>query len=337
MAPDPHRPLRDVLVENPREFEFYQAVRLLEMTANGAEPARFRGSYDLGFGASAIRSIDGTGPVPELVTELMSLVGPEGPMPTSLAEDIADRLRAGDEAFARFLDIFQHRLTRLAYEVRKKHRVALATDWPEGTPLARYLLALAGVGISELRERLPGVPDRALLRYAGLLWSQPRSAAGLETLLADYLGAPVKVEQFVGAWRELSRSQWTHLGGAAGRNQVLGEGAICGTRCWDQHAGIRLVVGPMRRAQFESFLPPEDSEGTQKGLRALQSLTRLYCGERIDIEVRLLLERGETSAARLSTAGAAARLGYTSWVQARQAPAGGEPDGQVHFSLPAAG
>jgi type VI secretion system protein ImpH len=333
MPADASRPLSQVLFEDPQEFDFYQAVRLLELSLGGTgearadehtEPVRFRASLDLGFAPSAVRSLT-AGQPPEMTVNFLSLGGPQGPLPGSLIEDILDRIRAGDESFARFLDLFHHRLLSLAYRIRKKHRVGLASGWPEQTPMAGYLFALCGLGLDELRERLP-IPDRSCLRYAGLFWTRPRSATSLATLLADYFRTPVAITQFLGAWRDLSPSQWTLLGGAGARNCVLGANAICGDRAWDQQAGVAIEMGVMPRPLFQSLLPGGNAH------RALQVLTRLYLGNHLEIHVRLRLAE---TAATTSPLGSGGRLGYESWLRGGDARPGAT-DSQVTFSLAAA-
>ncbi|NTW02053.1 MAG: type VI secretion system baseplate subunit TssG, partial [Oscillochloris sp.] len=213
------------LYNNGSDFDFYQAVRLLEWLyadqdrlGETAQPeresVRFHSAVGFDFPPSDIATIqrgrDGHQESPEawqdihngqatMLINFLGLAGIHGPLPPPVTKLIMERSRAGDEVLRDFLDIFNHRLAALMYRVRKIHRRGMANVAP-GAPddrFGQYLYALIGLGSPSLQGRLP-IPDRALLRYAGLLATQPRSALGLELLLSDYFQLPVKVEQFQG-------------------------------------------------------------------------------------------------------------------------------------------
>jgi type VI secretion system protein ImpH len=326
-------PVRDLLFEEEYRFDFYQAVRLLELLSpdagpvgEGTEPAdevvRFRSATGLGFPASDVvrlgASADGRGPW-EMTVSFLGLAGGLSPLPRPFTELVLERTARRDTALRDFLDIFNHRLVSLMYRVRKKHRLALATVSPERTELAGHLYALMGLGTPGLRGRL-GVDDRSLLEYAGLLAQHPRSMTGLEQLLTDYFGVPVRGEQFRGRWLELEEDQRTRIG-RLGENHALGESAVLGTRVWDQQGSFELRVGPLTLEQLRDFLP------TGTAFRPLCELTRFYVGTELDFTIRLLLKADEVPESRLDAAGAT-RLGWTSWLKTRPRA----EDGEVRLS-----
>ena len=274
------RSVADELVEEPYRFEFLQAVRLLEQwfeasrLRTGAavrDPVRFRASFNLSFPASEISALTAaTAEQPPVLTvTFFGVGGIGGPLPTSFSEDILDRLSHRDTAAAAFLDIFHNRLLTLLYRIHKAHRPAMATAPPDRTATARHLYSLFGLGMGSLARQFRAPGD--LLRYAGLLAAQPRSAAGLATLVEDYFGVPVHLQQFAGAWVELEPAHTTTLG-ATGRNNALGRTTVVGTRAWIQDAGIRLRLGPLDHAQFAGFLPGGWAH------RRLAELVALYAG-----------------------------------------------------------
>jgi type VI secretion system protein ImpH len=167
------------------------------------------------------------------------------------------------------------------------------------------LRALVGLGTDGLTERL-AVPDRAILRCAGLFALRPRSAAGLRTIISAYFGVSVRVQQFVGRWREIEPEDQTRLGERHGSN-VLGESAVLGTRVWDQPGAIRVILGPLSGEQYRDFLP------TGSALRPLRDLVQLYVGPDLDVEFELVLRASDTPAAKLDRSPDAA-LGWTSWL-----------------------
>jgi type VI secretion system protein ImpH len=274
------RTMRDRLAAEAFRFDFYQAVRLLEMIESKAispaagsdpcaEPVRFRSRVALEFPASDVHEIRfPEGRRPEMLVNFMSLAGALGPLPLPLTEMILASPRGplieDETGMPRrepppaidFLDIFNHRLISLMYRVRQTHRPALTSRRPEDGQIAHCLFALIGLGQPGLRGRL-AVEDRSLLRYSGILARRPRSASGLRRMLSDYFGVPVHVRHFVGRWQRLDRSQWTVLGGPRGRNARLGVNTIAGTRVWDEQSLIEVGLGPLPREKFLALLPEE--------------------------------------------------------------------------------
>jgi type VI secretion system protein ImpH len=250
-----------------------------------------------------------------------SLGGIDGPLPTSFTEEILRRLSEHDSAAAAFLDIFHHRLISLLYRVRTLRAPALSASVPEHTASARYLFSLMGLGLDSVAAQV--AQPAALLRYAGLLATRPRSATGLAVLLSDYFDVPVKVEQLVGEWVSLQADQTTNIG-RVGQNHALGRTATLGSRVWIQDAGVRLHIGPLDAHEFASFLPDGAAH------RTLAELVRVYAGADLTVLVRLVLR---PEAVRRTHLGAS-RVGWTSWLRTTSAT---EPDDQVQFRLSVTG
>jgi type VI secretion system protein ImpH len=323
----PSRPgLADLLFAEGWRFDFSQAAKILELLAPeatpagegpepGEEPVRFRSRMGLDFPASEVAAVahPGTGGPPEMTVNLIALAGVMGPLPPAVSELVIERAWHKDTAFADFLDLFHHRLVSLLWRARKRRRPTLELA-PARNAYARCGLALLGLGTGGLAGRM-GVPDRSLLVYAGLAAQRPRSAVGLRVLLADHFEVPVAVRPFAGRWLEAADDERTRLG-LAGRLAAGGDGALLGARVWDQGAGFSLHFGPLSLHQFLDFLPPGC------GFKALTELVRFWAGRQLAWTVRLALKAAEVPECRL---GVGSRLGWTSWLQTREAVA----DGQV--------
>jgi len=317
--------------EAPR-FDFLQAVRLLEVVhRRRAEAARGRGKtppdrtiagselsaavrfssrVSLGFPASDLASVqepeEEGGPF-RVTVDFMGLAGLSGPLPRPLTELVIERSARGDVASRAFLDVFNHRLVELLYAARKKHRPSLATGAPETTRVADALFALVGLGTRGLRGRMQarGIPDRALLTYAGLFSQRPRSMRGLETLLEDYFGVRVRGHQLRGRWVALEADDCTRIG-VTGKSRGLGRDAVLGTRMWDQQAAFELEIGPLDDARLRDFLP------TGTAYLPLCELVRFWVGLDLEFTLRLVVARDAVPAAAL---GGGSRLGWTSWLK----------------------
>lgn len=323
--PDPT--VADSLVTAAQRFDFFQAVRLLlrlygtpAADETGArllrEAVRFTSRAGLDFPASDVAKVEppaAPGEPAHMEVNLLGLAGGLGPLPLSWTEALLERVGRRDTAQRDFLDLFTQRLAELLYQIRAHHRPGLTDRAPAESPVAQYLFALLGLGTEGLRGRL-GVSDRALLPYTGLLARQPRSMAGLEVLLSTYFQVPVRGEALCGRWYPLAAEQTTRLG-RTGQNRSLGQETVLGTRVWLQDAALILWLGPLTLPQLLDVLP------TGRGFQPLCALTRFYVGPELVYTVHLTLPATEIPAARLS-ASQGARLGWTSWLQTRNAGEG---------------
>jgi type VI secretion system protein ImpH len=320
--------IEDWLFAEGHRFDFFQAVRLLEIIhtmsgdrlvspGQGADPSKeivhFRSSVKLDFPASDIAQVKRTRDIPrreqpkapaEMTVNFLGLAGGLGALDIPITELVLERTAHNDKALKDFLDIFNHRLVSLLYRIRKHHRVGLGSATPGEDNVARYLYSLIGMGTPRLHGRMH-VRDRALLYYAGILAQQPRSMAGLKRILTDYFQVDVETTQFVGKWCDLEEDQWTTIG-ESGTNQRLGrDTVVLGTRVWDQHARFEIQLGPLGLEDFESFLPTEWRFGV------LCDLVRFYVKDEFDFNIRLILKADEIPAVELSSEPA---LSWTSWL-----------------------
>lgn len=309
------------LYQTGQRFDFYQAVRLLEQlhpasVATGAtltpahEAVRFQSAVGFAFATTDVAAVTqgADGPPDVMLVNFLGLAGALGPLPTPYTKLLLDRLRDGDPVLRDFLDLFNHRLLTLLYQVRKMHRAGFAWQAPGQDSFTRYLFALIGLDSAELRNRM-AIDDRALLRYVSLLAPEPRSAIGLERLLRDYFKLDVQVEPFGGEWVCLDADQWTALG-VTGRNQRLGEGFLLGRRIYDSQGKVTVHLGPLHLKEFLDFLP------IGQGFAALGELVRFYGRDAFSFDLCLTVRADEAPGFRLG--GNSTRLGWTSWLNDRE-------------------
>ncbi|MBM0106727.1 type VI secretion system baseplate subunit TssG [Steroidobacter sp. S1-65] len=238
------------------------------------------------------------------------LFGPNGALPLHLTELAYERRRHKEDAtVVDFLNLFQHRLISLFYRAWAESEPAVSLDRPDSDRFRTYVGALIGMAPESARDA-DAAPDYAKLSRAGLFASQPRSAEGLEAVLADYFGIEVEVRQFVGSWLEIPDDLRCRLGGSAAA--ALGSNATLGASTWQCQHKFEIVLGPLPHAAFSNFLPGAP------GLRELHSLVRQYTNDEWEWQVRLLLRDVEIPGARLD---GASPLGWTSWLGERRAHA----------------
>lgn len=312
--------VKDILFAEPYRFEFHQAVKLLEYLNPKAAPfgetvdpinevVSVKSRVYLESLSSDIYSLEHVEvpktsfvfQPPVMNVNFMGIAGIQGPLPYPYTEMIIQRVRAGDSSLKDFLDIFNHRLISILHRIRKQYMISLNTVTPEKTEIAVGLKSFLGIGQKALQNRLH-VQDRSLLDYAGLFWINPRSAEGLETVLKSYFNVNLSVKKCVGGWRPLSKDQVTFIG-AQGQWQKLGQGAVLGTRVWDQQGFITLDIGPLNPDQLDIILP------NGLGFKKMQDLIKLYAGPTITCNTRITVNTPPSL--RL---GQKSYLGWRTWI-----------------------
>ena len=383
------------LLQNPQQFGFFQAIRLLEgWLAEGGQPGQglsrlnFRNSLSLSFPPSEIESLvvqrhgeptdsnragcvvasgdaaalaldavlaasgEAAHDAPhalhsdevariDLTPAFMGLLGVTGALPLYYTETLAQREHHHKDRAARaFLDVFSHRAVALFYQAWRKHRLAVQYEGAQRQRFLPEVLALAGLGQRGLRERmagaLGGVADESLAFHAGALQRRTLSARQLQQVLQSYLKVPVRIEQFVGRWYRLPDEARGHLGMIAGGRAgqvpttgVLGRSAMLGERVWQRDLRMRVVLGPLDRADLRRFLPGG------RGAAALKSWLTMLNGVALEYEVNLTLQRDEVQGCTLGSHRSPheARLGWDTFLQTRPAT---QDRSDVHYDIHAA-
>ncbi|MHB8501938.1 MAG: type VI secretion system baseplate subunit TssG [Candidatus Acidiferrales bacterium] len=312
-----------LLRSEPYRFEFFQAIRLLELLAPDRKPlgrftnpsdevARLGAHPSLSFPASEIQSIDWPeGKPPSLAVNFMGVTGPQGPLPHFYTTLILSRLRSGDKTLRDFLDLFHHRMLSFFYQAWEKYRFAVSYERGERDRFSHHLLDLIGLGTAGLQERL-SVPDDAFLFFAGILGQRPHSAHALELLLNDYFEVPFQVIQLVGGWFRLDNSTECCIGERSTPSEQLGLGAVVGDEVWNQQARARIRIGPLDLENYLDFLPNGSAH------EPLRALLRFWTNDEIDFEVQLILNREEVPSCQLGAEGEAApQLGWVTWMKSK--------------------
>lgn len=347
------------LFDQPYCFDFFQVVLLLERLQPGRRPVgrsagnprdeavRFRALPSLSFPPSPIYNIDQPRdlPMPRMTVAFMGLTGPAGVLPRHYTDLVMRQEREADPAekgvLREWLDLFNHRLISLFFRAWEKYRLFVPYyrgefNRPEPDPFTRVLFSLLGMYSPTLRQRMqvavqaperPGEPGRRLvgindlrlLRYAGILAQRPRNAVNAEAFLKDFFGLPIRVKQFQGQWLALdpaSRSRMQAVGG----NNELGVNVVAGEQIWDIQSKIRIVVGPLRYAEFLELLPDRRPARERKGFFLLCHLTRFYLGPEFDFDVQIILRKEDVPACQLKDdGGLGPRLGWNTWMLSKPA------------------
>ena len=308
----------------PHRHDFFQVLRRVEAhhpdkprlgTARRPvdEPVRLGQATEMAFAPSSLSAVslnDRSGK-PRIEVRFFGLFGPNGPLPLHLTGYARERrMHKGDETFARFADLFHHRLLLLFYRAWAQAQPTVSFDRPQEDRFADYVGAMIGVGGAPWRAR-DAAPDHARLAFAGVLSRQARNADGLAHLLSGFLRMQVRVEQFVGRWMPLPEAERSRIGRRAASRRMataqLGQSAVLGRAVFDRQHHFRVHIGPLSLAAFEALLP------VGRALPALQALLTHYAGLEYGWDLRLELDKTQTPPCRPGISG---RLGWTTWLGA---------------------
>jgi type VI secretion system protein ImpH len=308
------------LEKHPFDADFHLALRRLECLyfdrprlgeglRPSDEPVRIGQDPSTAFAPSAISGFQRAeeGRAARLSVAFMGMFGPRGALPLHLTEYARDRIRnAGDLTFARFVDIFHHRMLVLFHRAWAAAQPTSSQDRPAESRFTLYVGALFGLGLRSVVEQ-DRLPDRVKLNYASRLAAPARNAEGLEAMVSDFFGFRAKVQPFIGEWITLPPDSRWRLGYAR-EVSTLASTTILGARVWQCEHKFRLTLGPLTREQFHAMLP-----GSTK-LSTLASLVRSYVGDELDWEARLMLADGESLQLKLD---GGTRLGWNTHIGRR--------------------
>lgn len=293
------------LATRPRSFGFHVALRRIDAGApdaprlgEGALPSdesiRLGQEPSHAFDAAALTSAtQQDGALARLAVGFFGLWGPNGPLPAHLTELARDRMaRAGDATMASFADVFHHRLLVLFHRAWAAGQPTVAMDRPDQDRFALYVGALMGQGLHATQNR-GAVPDRAKLHYAPVYARSARGPEALRALLADYLGLPISVEEFVAEWLDLPREERWQLGRRAPATSL--GGAVLGSRTWSRGHRFRLIVGPLSGAEYERLAPGSTA------MLAIAALVRQYTNDEWAWDLVLVLRPGVTPGLRIGS------------------------------------
>jgi type VI secretion system protein ImpH len=324
--------LKEQLYQRPYEFEFTQAIRLLQLLnplkislGKGYRPDKeavslkarvflsappsdlfqiklpplLQVASGVSTGAPALKDAQ-----TEVHVNFLGIAGIQGPLPLPYTELLLERLRQKDTVFRDFLDIFNHRLLSLFYRIQQKFSPALSTLLPHETPQGKNLQALVG-----WTDELSPFFLRHMLFYPSLFWQKPRSPSGLRVILQHLFGVPVHILLCHGAWMSLEKEDLTHLGPHSLQGGGLGKGAVLGKRVWCQNHGIVVRFAFKDPELFRKFLPFGEY------FFRVQNLIACYAGPDVSFKIALGLERRPASWLRK---GEPLFLGWTSWLGHRK-------------------
>lgn len=301
------------LTAEPWRFDFFTVLRRLERAhpdkprigdsnVRREEFALLGQNPYLDFPASNLEAadIDAQGRY-HLTLRFLGLLGPQGALPLSTTNEALNWLHMRDDAFARFLDILNHRFLQLFFRAWADSRPIAQHERPDADRFFAYVGSTVGLG-SPIYEDLDRVPDAQKLAHAGLAAPAAKSGVRLEGMIRGILGLEAEVYEFEGSRLPLAREDLTRLGRA---NFKLGTDAMVGSTFFSVQDKFKIRLRTRDYRQFTRVLPSGDYA------EPLADLVFFYMGEELDWDVEIAIPAREVKPIRLGQSGA---LGWTSWL-----------------------
>lgn len=263
--------LEESLIKEGPSYSFFQAIRLIRLIlkqreASGVQDAasiegrflRIHPELTLGFPSADIAGIK-TMPLEGdeyrfvINTTFLGLYGTSSPLPSFYTEDLFFEA-ADDKSVTRdFIDIVNSAVYSLFVRSLLKYNIFLQICEEQNREYLERIYCLMGIGNVEVQTPADEEARRSLLRYAGIMSQQPRSALGLKTILSDALqGIEVNIRQCIPQMVAVPVDQRTSLGIT---NATLGDDMYVGSEIADCMGKFSIIIGPVPPEMFSACLP----------------------------------------------------------------------------------
>lgn len=330
--------LTDSLLNAPYNYQFIQAVRLLEQASISAnkkynnssitgfvppeqETIRFLTRQTLTFPDTEINNISiekqkSGNHQWKMTVNFMGLTGISGVMPYHYTEMILKRAKFKDFSIRRFFDLFNHRLISLFYKASIKYKLPIAYEKCKLTKqvttdkITASILSLIGMFDGKVAPDLK-LNRENLIGFSGLLSQQIRSESGLRQIVKEIFKTPVKINEFIPENYKLLEDSKTRLPCVdvpQGMNNQLGRNVLIGNTAWTAQSKINIELGPIDSKNATKFAPGSDT------LQFLNEIVQLYTGPDIDYDLTLKFRKSVFQHKILLGTNKPPVLGWNSWL-----------------------
>ena len=296
------------------EYNFFQLTRLLEgqssRSSKGLRVA-FAGNNTHATRPNFVEGIkinEGAGQTSvKVLTNGVHLFGQQGPLPQGFSELLARQTQAGNPGAAAFVDVFNNKILRALYEIKKRFNPMLFNGSTDDSGLFRVFESVSGVVEgSAFETAMPEKFARFWREYAYLIGNRRVSYGLLKQLMSQLITARIDIEPATGSWRDLPPQSQARLN----QTTSLDASRSLGRRYWSHVNGITIVMTFASLDEYEAMLPGGDMHAHTVALIAV--LTDLT----LDVTLKLRLLASAKPNVQL---GRGLRLSQSSWLIAEEA------------------
>ena len=237
-----------------------------------------------------------------LKARFLGMFGPQGALPLTTTDEAHGWLLERDDAFARFVDIFQRRFLALFFRAWADARPIAQHDRPDEDRFRAYIGAMIGIGTPAFRDA-DSISDFAKLPYAGS--ARP---AGQERVASARVSRQLSrdARRDRGIRRQLARARSKRAHASRGGQQPPRPGL---------RRGREHVHASATSFAFASSCATSSISGSscpaRRSREQIADAVYLYLGLEYDWDMELAIPAGQITPVRL---GRDAQVGWTSWM-----------------------
>ncbi len=320
-------PCLELLERQGEEFNFFQAIRLLEKIPGVKQNLHFKAVNSEAFHPNFIAGItqktdpnrkkSSSNSKTTISVNGFGLVGQQGPIPQCFSETLRRAFvegPKGKEEPEAFLNIFNDKLIALLYDIKKQFNPLLFNDLPAESSLYELLAAITGFSTLGLFDRLPLSSDQ-LAAFTPIMANRRVDYSLLNNVLKTYFECELEIIPNQGAWRPLPQRYRAQLNcpGKQNPGSVLGQGIGLGKKYWDPQAAIAIKLNVQSMEQCLSLLPADKQHPAGEQHQQLTSLFSFLSDGKYLLNVTLKIKWQDIPDSML-VKDSSMRLGQTSWL-----------------------
>ena len=298
ITPDLHRlPAIKLLLQQPRRFEFRQAMRLLyrEHDTHSSLAVTLCSSVVSSWVSWDIESVRQSAPDRwHLTITRPALTGPEATLPFYMQDINCLQLWENhSRAMADLFQCFDSQVLLRDYRCTVKHQLPLLLEESHSKhelcpDIEKLLLRLAGL------HPLKHLPANHLIRFAGLLSCKPASVAMLRPVLEAYFKMPVTIESGPLQREPVESDCLSRIHRYLRQNNQLGHSLMIGDHTTLYCSRTHIIIHPDSvrvwiALRNDTLLVP-----------TLVEIARTYMGINLSLQVYARLQRSMLEAARIA-------------------------------------
>jgi len=276
-----------------RKYTLTQAVRVSASYLRDSYPKesaetlyerlKFRANSSLAFQKSEVSKMEfvetPNGRLVEITLNFLGIFGSASPLPSHYSEMVLRSLD-GDKILHDFLNIFNHHLQKLVYQVWEKQRYYIQYQHDLQDKFSKYMLSLLGLYDQSSRPDL-SLDLRRLMPYIGILSMRQKSSGTLVAILRHYLEHDdIEIVQCVTTEVGIPSFQQASLGQ---KNMQLGRNMLLGKSIKTKGAKFQILLNNV------SFDQLYDYSLHGKKMQELNELIKFAMSEPLEYEVCLSL------------------------------------------------
>jgi type VI secretion system protein ImpH len=300
-------PVISELINDPKKFDFVQALRLLELinavgkrssaiqiSYSGEQDniiqARFVSDYRLRFPVAALTSSKRVNEnIIQFTVSGFGYVGAIGVLPYSYSYLVSMTQSSKSYGLKHFIDIFQNRSVEFFYRASSKYQITVSYDrglLGDIDKFKKTIESIVGFSFKNVQNRLR-IPDEHILYYSGFFSSFQKTIYALEIMISDELGVNAHVIPYSGRWVGLdiyNRTFLSNINEDSSAYNCLGQTAVVGERVWSTQNHFRVVIGPIESDRIYSILPSGNDQ------KMIKDIIETYCGVEYEYEIQVIVE-----------------------------------------------